>query len=444
MAAVERSVAAYHGEREVVKAALRWLVSNFPLMVLALILAILAWVVAVEEEDPTLEERYPQPIPITPSELPEGMVIVGDFDERVQVTVRAPKSVRNSLKVDDFTATVHLAGLDAGVHKVPVQVVLNKRPSQVMLVEPEYVTLEVEPKAERSVPVRVQIEGKPALGYFPRAPIVASRQVTVSGPSTYVARVVETVIQVSVQNAKSTIEGEFELRLQDSEGQSVPYVTLTPEVVSVRIPIESTGYYSTLGVKAVLEGQPAPDYHITYISVEPPTVTVFGAPDVVAALPGFIETEPVDIEGAQADVIERPTLTVPPNVIVVPGPSPVEIKVSIEAIQSSLTMEVTPEIQGLGPGLTATVSPETVGVILSGPLPLLETLEADDVRVVLDLFGLPLGTHQIEPQVSQVVVPEGLTAQSILPATVQVTISTWPTPTPGESSQRGDRNGRLI
>lgn len=423
------------------RATLRWIVSNLPLMILALILAVLAWVVAVEEGDPTLEERYPQPIPVTPPELPEGMVIVGDFDERVQVTVRAPRSVRNSLKVDDFTATIHLAGLDAGVHKVPVQVVLHKYPAQVMLVEPEYVTLAMEPRVERTVPVHVQIEGEPSLGYFMRTQISASRQVTVSGPSTYVARVVEAVTQVSVQNAKSTVEGEFQLQLQDSEGQSVPYVMLTPAVINVRIPIEPSGYYRALGVKAVLEGQIAPGYRLTYISVEPPTVTVFGVPDVIAALPGFIETEPVDIEGAQADVIERPTLTVPSNVIVVPGQSPVEVKVSIEAIQSSLTMEVTPELQGLGPGFTATVSPETVEVILSGPLPLLETLEANDVHVVLDLFTLSLGTHQMEPQVSQVVVPEGITAQSILPATVQVEISVMPTFAPDElsHSRRGEQ-----
>ena len=90
-------------------------------------------------------------------------------------------------------------------------------------------------------------------------------------------------------------------------------------------------------------------------------------------------------------------------------------------------MEITPELQGLRPGLTATVSLETVEVILSGPLPMLETLEAGDVRVVLELFDLPHGTHQIEPQV---VVPEGLTAQSIIPATVQVEIFVSPTPTP--------------
>jgi len=106
------------------------------------------------------------------------------------------------------------------------------------------------------------------------------------------------------------------------------------------------------------------------------------------------------------------------------------VKVSIEPIQSSQTVVITPEIQGLDPGYTFTVSPETVEVILSGPLPLLEALEDNDVRVVLDLFELPGGTHQIEPQI---VVPEGVTAQSINPATVQVEILVAQTPTPGRN-----------
>jgi len=415
-----------------VKATLRWIASNFPLMMLALILAILAWVVAVEEGDPTLEKRYPQAIPVTVSEPPGGMVIVGDFNERVLVTVRAPQSIQDSLKIDDFTVTADLTSLRPGSHQVPVQVVLNKSPSRVIQVEPEFVTLEVEPEAEKTVPVRLQISGEPTLGYLMRAASVVSREVTVSGPSTYVAQVVEAVAEVSVQDATETIDEEFPLQIQDSEGQPVSFVTWAPDITNVRIPIEPSGYYRALAVKVVLEGQTAPGYRITNISVEPPTVTVFGTPDIISALPGFIETEAIDVEGAQADVIERPALIGPANTSVVPGQQPVEVLVSVEAIESSLTVEVTPELQGLGPSLTATLSPETVEVILSGPLPLLETLETNDVRAVLDLFELPLGTHQLEPQV---VVPEGLTAQSILPATVQVEILIASNPTPTGVSQ---------
>jgi len=412
-----------------VKAALRWAVSNIPMMVLALILAALAWIVAVEEGDPTLEERYPQIIPVTPSGLPEGTIIVGEFNARVQVTVRAPESVWRSLRFDDFTIIVDLTGLDAGEYRVPVQVTLNRHPSRVT-VEPEYVTLALEPEAERIVPVRVHIEGEPALGYLRRAETVIPYQATVSGPSTYVGRAVEAFTQISVQDATADIERKLQLLIQDSEGQPVPYVTLTPDEVNVHIPIEPSGRYRSLAVKVVLEGQIASGYLNPHISVEPPAVTVYGALDVIAALPGFIETEPIDIEGAQADIIARPALNVPPSVAVVIGEQPV-VTISIEAIQSSLTMEVTPELQGLEPGLTATVSPETVEVILSGPLPLLEALEPGDVRIVLDLFELSRETHQIEPQI---VVPEGVAAQSINPATVQVEIFIAPTPAPTEEA----------
>ena len=411
------------------KAVLRWIVGSVPLIILALILASLAWVVSVEEGDPTIEEPYSQSIPITPPKPPEGMLIMGEFNERVQATIRAPKSVWDSLKADDFIATVDLTGLGPGVHQVPVQVTLNKQPSRVTLFEPEYITLELDARMERSVPVRVQIEGKPTLGYLRQATTIDPSEVLVNGPSTYVAQVVETFTSVSVQETNADVEGEFPLQPQDSEGQPVPHVTLTPEMVNVRIPIKLSSYYRPLAVKVVLlEGQGSPGYRVTNISVEPPEVTVFGSPEVIKALPGYIETEPIDVEGAQADVVVRPALNTPSNVAVV-SDQQVEVRVFIEAIQSSLTMEIAPELQGLRPSLTATVSPETVEVILSGPLPLLETLEPSDVRVVLDLFDLSRGTYQIKPQV---VVPEGLAAQSIIPATVQVEIFTAPTPTPTE------------
>jgi YbbR domain-containing protein len=400
-----------------VKSTLRQVASHIPLMMLALILAVLAWIVAAEEEDPIIERTYPQSVPVALSTLPEGMVIIGNLNERVRVMVRAPQSVWISLSVEDFVATVDLVGLGAGVHQVPVQVTLNEERSRVVSFAPEYVALELEQEMEAVVPVRVQVEGKPTLGYLRRTPLIVSSETTVSGPRTYVEQVVEAYTEVSVEEANADIEGEFQLQPQDAAGRVVPHVTLVPDVVSVRIPVELSGRYRPLVVKVTLgRGDIAPGYRITHISVDPPSVTVFGAPDVIPALPGFIETEPIDVAGAQSDIIVQPALVTPPNVAVVMGEQPM-VTIGIEAIESSQTVVITPELQGLQPGYTATVSPETVQVILDGPLPLLDELKPKDVRVVLDLFDLPRGVHQIEPQV---VVPEGLTAQTILPATIQV------------------------
>ena len=418
------------------KAAFQWIAGNSPLMVLAFILAILAWVVALEESDPTIEARYAQTIPVTLTGLPEGLIIVGTFDESVQATIRAPQSIWNSLGVDDFDVVVDLANVDAGTHTLPVQLTLSKQPSRIVAIDPENVSLELEHQVDQAMPVQVQVEGEATLGYLKRPPIVNPLQVTVSGPSTYVSRVVEVVARISVQDSVADVTEELRVQLRDSTGHSVPYVTVVPDTIDVRVPIAQSVYYRPLVVKVTLTGTLPSGYWITGISVDPPSVTVFGIPDVLAALPGHIETEPISLEGAQTDVIERPALIVPSNVSIVMSEQPV-VQVSVEAVQSSLTVVVTPTIQGLGPGLTSTVAPETAELILSGPLPVLEALEDGDVRVVLDLFGLGPGTHPIEPGI---VVPEVVTAQSILPATLQVEIFVAPTPTPTEENVDSESN----
>jgi YbbR domain-containing protein len=94
------------------------------------------------------------------------------------------------------------------------------------------------------------------------------------------------------------------------------------------------------------------------------------------------------------------------------------------------------ETLGLPPNLAAVISPATVDVIVTGPLPVLDTLTADSFRVVVNLTGLEVGTYQIRPLID--LVPDQINVVSILPETVEVTIepapTSTPTPTPGKST----------
>jgi hypothetical protein len=84
------------------------------------------------------------------------------------------------------------------------------------------------------------------------------------------------------------------------------------------------------------------------------------------------------------------------------------------------------EIIGLAPGLEASVAPASVDVILTGPVPVLNALGPTDVRVVVDLSGYDVGTYQLIPQVN--ILPERVQKVSMLPATVEATITVAPTP----------------
>jgi len=147
----------------------------------------------------------------------------------------------------------------------------------------------------------------------------------------------------------------------------------------------------------------------------------------VAVLPGFVETEPLDLTGSRSSFERRLALDLPEGITPV-GAQTVLVQVEISTIESSLTLTLPVEFQGLGSGLAATPSPDSVSVILTGPVSALSNLQPGDVRVYLDLRDLRIGTHQVTPQV--VVLPAGVITQTILPEAIQVTLSRAATPTP--------------
>jgi hypothetical protein len=108
------------------------------------------------------------------------------------------------------------------------------------------------------------------------------------------------------------------------------------------------------------------------------------------------------------------------------------VRVRIEPQTGARTVSRAPLVIGITSPLTATVSPASVDIVLSGPLPQLNALTENDVRVEVDASGLATGAQQLTPRV---ITPDGITVQSVIPATVQVEIknendTSTPAPTP--------------
>jgi len=181
-------------------------------------------------------------------------------------------------------------------------------------------------------------------------------------------------------------------------------------------------------VRVIYEGAPADGYRLTSITPTPQILTIFSSDaQLIRAMPGFVETEPIDLTGATDDIEQRVRVVLPDGVFI-DGEQSVLVLVGIAAIESSLTLNLPIEMIGLQPGLEAALSPETVDVIVAGPLPILDGLQPLDIRVVLDMAGLQAGVFNLAPRVE--IIPVGLTVDTILPATIEVTIIELPTPTP--------------
>ncbi|MCJ7667509.1 MAG: CdaR family protein [Anaerolineae bacterium] len=385
---------------------------------IALILALTIWVVAMREQNPMVQDHFPQGIPIEVVNKGEDLLILGDFEEEVTLLIRAPQKVWGDLGAEEFHAYIDLADLGVGTHEAPVKV---QHPGAVRVVEksPDVVSITLDKAARRQFGVRVNILGEVPVGYKYGVSVVTPSQVVVSGPQSLVDQVEAVVIDLQLRGEKATIEKAFEPWPQNRIGGTVSGVEISPPQVMVQLPIEQESGYRDVSVKVVTQGTVASGYWISDIRVNPSTVTVYGDPQRVSQLLGFVETELVDVEGAKTNLTRSVGLVLPEDISLL-GVGRVLVRISVSPVLGGQTIRVSPTLQGLAPGLGATVSPEMVEVILAGPLADLSALQAGDVQVLLDLLDLGPGTYKISPQV---VKPDSLEVQSIVPDQLEVVIT---------------------
>jgi YbbR domain-containing protein len=409
---------------------MRWILANIRTIAIAFALAVIVWISAVTASDPDVERNYSRAIPIEIIGQDSRLVPMGEVEDSIFVTLKAPQSVFDRLEQNPrlIRAFADLSGLDAGTHEIPLQVQIDARPVQVVKAEPAALTVTLEPLTTEVMEVNLQLIGEPAVGYQLGEPAITPFEVVVSGPKSLVDQIVEIRTQVNVSNARQDVDASFLLIPINSRQQQVTGVNLNPAFAQVRVPVTQQGGYRDLAVKVLVTGQVANGYRLSNISVSPPVVTAYSSdPNLVLSLPGFVETSPLDLNNADSNIETRLALVLPKGVSVV-GEQNVLVQAAVSPILSSVTIaDKTVELIGLNSRLSAEISPLTVDVILSGPLPLLEKLTPQDVRVFLDLTGLETGTYQLEPKV-EILIPN-IQVESINPLAIEVTIGPAPTPT---------------
>ncbi len=410
-------------------------------LLLSLVLALIVWVVATQQLDPLQELVYDRPIPITRIGPDTGVVPFGGLLERVTIRIRAPQSSLNTLELSNFSAQLDLRGLQPGAHDVPVKVSSSNPSVTILNVEPETVTVVLEPYVTREMPVNVTISEQPPFGYYlPSSTVVTPTVVSVGGAEQVVNQVASATAQLSLGNVTAPVAVRRPVLLFDLQGDEIRTgLTVDPPSVVISATVTQRPGFRALPVLPNRTGKPADGYRVTSVTVDPPQVVIVGTPAMIDTLPGYLQTTPVSIEGATDTVVERVALELPENVSLASGMQSVTVRVDIKPLEDSITVSRPPVLLGVGEGLTATSTLTSVEVVVAGPVPQLSTLKPEDVRVILNAVGLEPGVHNIE---IEVVVPEGLTVESVVPRaipveirilavpTTTVTVTTTPSPPP--------------
>jgi YbbR domain-containing protein len=402
---------------------LRAFTKTLPTLLTALLVAIAVWIMAVTSTDPSLEKPYPNPVPIEIVGQASNTVINSDLSENVSLTLRAPTSIWNSLLAEKapVRAFVDLSGLAVGAHTVPIQIQIGIKPVEVLALNPRSVAIEIEPLETQTMDIRVIYQGSLPVGFQSQEPVLSQTTASVSGAESLVNKVTEVRAVVKLTDVKTNINQMVTLIPVNANGQTVTGVTVSPEKVEYTQAVAERGGYRNMVVKVVTTGQVTDGYKLTSVSVFPPTVTVFAVDAlIVDALPAYVETLPIDLTNKNSDFEQRIGLNLPTGVQTLETEM-VTVQVGIAPIESSLSLvDVVVEATGLTLNKIVIIEPAKVNIVISGPLIVLQTLKASDVRVLLDLTGMEKGKYTVEPPLSLNI--PGLTISSITPGTFVIEI----------------------
>lgn len=411
---------------------MRWLISNLSTFLLALILALAVWISAVTAANPD-EVRAPIKVPLEIIGQDPALIVTSALPANIEVTLRAPRSVWEQLTVQEkpVRAIVDLSNLSSGEHQIDIRVQISVRPTQIVLTDPTSIVVTLERLASLTLPIDLSLQGEPAIGFQAGTPRMDAQTVVVSGPESLLNKAERARVLVNFGGARESIDQAIPIKILDGQNATLNGLTITPENVVVQIPISQQGGFRDVAVKVVVNGQVSAGYRLENISVFPPIITVFASnPELVRALPGVIETQPLNLQDAKEDISTRLALNLPTDITIV-GSQTVEVKVDVSPIQTSITLSNQPvEVVGLPAGWNAVVAPQTVDVIVSGPLPLLDALTPQDVIIKVDVSKLQAGTYQLTPLVNVLI--EKIVIESILPSAIEVTLYPpgAPIPTP--------------
>ena len=242
---------------------------NLSSILLSLFLAILVWIAAVREQNPPRESDYDQNIPIEVVAPSPGLVTMDVLPEIVRLRLLAPESSWANLTTSKFRASVDLSELPAGFNDTPIRVVVSDPEVEIVRQIPQVVTVNLQVEQTITVPVTVEVMDSPPLGYINRPPVAMPDTVSVTGPASLISQVHKAVSQIFIRDSKETIARARPVLIRNRDDQIVDGLTVSPGTIQLTLPVEQRFGYKDVAVRAVVEGQAAPGYWVSNISVDP-------------------------------------------------------------------------------------------------------------------------------------------------------------------------------
>ncbi len=400
---------------------IRWIFRNWHLKLGALALAVILYTGFVYSGSFS-DETLPG-VPVAVINQPSRTYLLTQQLTTVDVRYRLAADAPQRVTSESFAVTVDLAAYDmsaaATQQSLPVVVRPLGEGITVLTYSPASLSVSLDAVDQRSVAVGVDRGAVPD-GLEAGQPQLSQRHVTATGPASLLGLVDRALARVRIDESGIDVTAQVELVPVDVDGRPIASVELTPAFVTVRIDVRTVLTSKTVPVRPLLVGAPARGFEVGSVRVQPPVVSLTGAPaDLVSVVE--VTTASLSLAGADSDLVQVLEIILPPGTVISPGGQPaVSVEVTIRAIAATRTFVTGITCVGTLAGGGCLPGVTQVAVTVGGNLRELEALDVVDVTPTIDVTGLVPGTYQLAPSVT---LPDGISLISISPDSVSVVVS---------------------
>lgn len=297
--------------------------NNVGFKLLALFLAFMLWYYVAGQRDPIVMREFN--LPVAAQGLTSERLLVSPLPD-VRVTVKGMRSIMQDLKGDDFRAYVEIPDQEVGEKLLPVLVDVPFG-VEVVSISPARIKVDIDVVAEKQVPVRVLVRGETAPGFTYNKPTVNPEVVTIKGPGRLLDEIVDVQAVIEIKGARSDINQQVRVQLEKDVGGKV---TIQPAFVQVQLPVVTSGPVKNVPLTVAIQGEVAEGFVVKSQSIEPNSLRVTGPAEIIDNL-REIQTKPIDISGAEANITKDVEIVLPAGVISL-GQTKAKVTIVIERV----------------------------------------------------------------------------------------------------------------
>ncbi|MBL7575266.1 YbbR domain-containing protein [Peptoniphilus asaccharolyticus DSM 20463] len=386
---------------------------------ISIIFALFLWSYVRSEVDPERTVTY-KDVDVRFENLAEikehNLAVVSNMNLKTNISISGKTSEMARMSRENILASINLSGYSEGENSIPIKVSIdNNSGVRVASKEPSRITVKIDEVIEEKMEAVISTKGQLAEGYV-LGNIKPAEKVDVKGASSIVHSIEKIISEVDVTEMYKSEVKTGKIIAYDKDGKEIDNLTITPSSIDIEVPVLKT---MTVPIRLNIIGRIPDGMDTQAFSIEPSSVMIRGNSAVINGITE-LTTQPVDVNSLIGNRVEV-------GLVLPDGVSLVDKDIKIVASSEDLTPKKTAInfskediiFEGLDDKeIVSELNNLNVEFVQKNVLEDL-TLNKKDVKVILNLKDLGVGTYEIAPKIE---VPKEFKVEKISPKVVKLEI----------------------